>query len=396
MRCDLGLLRAYLDAALAPAEKAAVTAHLAACPACRRELAALRARTASIAMRLAALEPAPAETQTARQALARFHEANTVATQADLSGWTQSEKPGTIRTFVRRLTMLKETFTHGRLRPLAIGAAALACLLILFSFAPMRQAAADFLGIFRVRKFAVIPLDPTQQQKLEALAQQAADGRFGQPTTLREPDKPQPVADLAEASRLAGFAARTPTTLPTGAMRIAPTVQRGPALRYEMDRAIMEALLAATQAQGVKLPDVDKITLEVDVPFVVTQEIMVGTGRLAITQMTSPQVNIPPGIDLTAIGEAGFKFLGMPDADARRLAQNIDWTSTLVIPVPTDVVQYREVTVDGVPGLLIEHRAGASGRRAASILWQKNGILYGIEGRDVDPLVTLQVADSLR
>jgi hypothetical protein len=113
-------------------------------------------------------------------------------------------------------------------------------------------------------------------------------------------------------------------------------------------------------------------------------------------QMTSPQVNIPPGIDLTAIGEAGFKFLGMPGADARRLAQSIDWTSTLVIPVPTNVVQYREVTVDGVPGLLIEHRAGASGRRAASILWQKNGILYGIEGRDVDPLVTMQVADSLR
>lgn len=292
--------------------------------------------------------------------------------------------------------MVKETFTHGRLRPMAIGAAALACLLILFSFAPMRQAAADFLGIFRVRKFAVIPIDQTQQQKLESLAQQAEDGRFGKPVTVREASKPQPVADLAEASRLVGFTVRTPAGLPAGATVKSLTVQSGPALRYEMDRAVMEALLAATQAQGVKLPAVDKITLEVDVPLVATQEFTIGAGRLAIVQMTSPQVHIPPGIDLTAIGEAGFKFLGMPDADARRLAQSIDWTSTLVIPLPADVVQYREVTVDGVPGLLIEHRAGTSGRRAASVLWQKNGIVYGIEGSGVDPLVTMQVADSLR
>lgn len=294
--------------------------------------------------------------------------------------------------------MIKETFTHGRLRPMTISAAALACLLILFSFAPAPwgQAAADFLGIFRVRKFAVIPLDVAQQQKLESLAQQVEDGRFGKPTSVRELGKPQPVADLAEASRLVGFIVRTPATLPAGATVKSLTVQSGPVLRYEMDRVVMAALLAATQAQGVKLPAVDKITLEVDVPFVATQEFTIGAGRLAIMQMTSPQVNIPPGLDLTAIGEVGFKFLGMPDADARRLAQSIDWTSTLVIPLPADVVQYREVTVDGVPGLLIEHSAGKSGRRAASILWQKDGIVYGIEGSGVDPLITMQVADSLR
>jgi hypothetical protein len=112
--------------------------------------------------------------------------------------------------------------------------------------------------------------------------------------------------------------------------------------------------------------------------------------------MSSPQVHIPPGLDLVAIGEAGFKFLGIPDADARRLAQSIDWTSTLVIPLPANVVQYREVTVDGVPGLLIEHRAESGSRRSASLLWQKNGVLYGITTKDVDPLVAMQVADSLR
>ncbi len=294
--------------------------------------------------------------------------------------------------------MIKEIFIHDRLRPAAIGATVLACLLILFSLAPARwgQAAADFLGIFRVRKFAVIPIDPAQQQKIEALLRQAEEGRFGQPIAVREPGEPQPVSDLAEASARVGFTVRAPTVVPAGAIRLSPTVQAGPALRYEMDRAVIEALLEATQAQGISLPAVDKITIEVDVPFVVVQQYTLGVGQVTVTQMASPQVHIPPGIDLAAIGEAGFKFLGMPDADARRLAQSIDWTSTLVIPVPADVVQYREVTVDGVPGLLAEHRGGTTGRRAISILWQKDGILYNVESRDVDPLVAMQVADSLR
>lgn len=393
MRCDSGRLRAYLDNALEPTEQAAVSAHLAACPACRRELAALSARASFAAARLTILEPTPAETPAGREALARFHAAG------------QNVAPDAIRRYnplnlgaalARSLVMIKESLLHGRLRPVAIAAAAVASLLILFSFAPVQRAAADFLGIFRVRKFAVIPLDPAQQQKLEALAQQADDGRFGRPTMLREPGRPQPVADLAAASTRAGFAVRAPAALPAGATAQSLTVQSGPALRYEMDRTIMAALLAATQAQDVKLPDVDRLTLEVDVPFIVTQEYAIGAGRLTIMQMSSPQVKIPPGVDLAAIGEAGFKFLGMPDADARRLAQSIDWTSTLVIPIPTDVVQYREVTVDGVPGLLVEHRAGATGRRDVSLLWQKDGILYGIESHDVGPLVTMQVADSLR
>ncbi len=393
MRCDSGLLKAYADADLAPAEHGIVTAHLASCAACQGELSTLRARASAVATHLAALGPGLGEAPAARQALAHFRRQ---ATDAAAARPPIAAGPWAI--LRRSLTMIKESFPFvtGRLRPLAVGAAAIACLLILFSFAPVRQVAADFLGIFRVRKFAVIPLDVAQQQKLESLAKQGEEGRFGKPISVREPGKPMPVADLAEASKSVGFSVRAPATLPAGALRKSLTVQSGPALHYEMDRAVMQALLDATQAQGVKLPAVDKVTIDVDVPFAAAQEYAIGNGRLALVQMTSPQVDIPPGIDLAVIGEAGFKFLGMPDADARRLAQSIDWTNTLVIPMPANVVQYREVTVDGVPGLLIEHRPGQTNRRAASLLWQKNGILYGIETTDVDPLVAMQVADSLR
>ncbi len=388
MRCDTGLLKAYVDDALVSGERAALEHHLATCTRCQEKLATLREQAAFTALRLSAVEPAASDAPVPAQALAHFRTQTTQAAQA--------RRPETTG-LQRRLIMFKGAFGTLRLRPLAVGAAAIACLLVLFSFAPVRQAAADFLGVFRVRKFAVIPIDQAQQQKLENLAKMAEGGRFGEPTSVREPGKPQPAADLAEASKAVGFAVRAPATLPNGASRAALTVQSGPAVHYEMDRATMQALLDATQVQGVQLPAVEKVTIDVDVPFAATQEYVIGSGKLSVTQMASPQVEIPPGIDPVAIGEAGFKFLGMSDADARRLAQSIDWTNTLVIPVPIDALQYREVTVDGVSGLLIEHRAGTNDRyQATTLLWQKGGILYAVEAKNVDPLVVMQAADSLR
>jgi len=386
MRCDTGRLQAYLDDSLSPPERDAVAGHLAACAVCQEELSALQARSAAVGSRLAALTPASYPSADPARALARFH---SETLPAHAMPWEA------IR---RSFTMSKHTLLNGRWRPVTIGVTALLCLAVLFSFAPpqLGQAAADFLGIFRVRKFAVIPIDQAQQAKLEALAKQAESGQFGKPTRVREPGKPQPVADLAAASKAVGFAVRAPTSLPNGATRKSFTVQSGPAVHYEMDRAMMQALLDATQVQGVKLPPVDKVTVDVDVPFAAEQEYTIGNGTLAVVQMASPQVSIPPGIDPAMIGEAGFKFLGMPDADARRLAQSIDWTSTLVIPIPTNVVQYREVTVDGVSGLLVEHRSERTSRRSASLLWQKDGIIHGINATDVDPLVVMQVADSLK
>jgi len=384
MKCDTGRLQAYLDDSLSPPERDAVAGHLAACAACREELSALQARSAAVGSRLAALTPASYPSADPARALARFH-SETLSAQA--TPWEA------IR---RSLTMSKHTLLNGRWRPVTIGVTALLCLAVIVSFAPARQVAADFLGLFRVRKFAVIPIDQAQQAKLEALAKQAESGQFGKPTQVREPGKPQPVADLAAASKAVGFAVRAPATLPTGATRKSFTVQSGPAVHYEMDRAMMQALLDATQVQGVKLPPVDKVTIDVDVPFAAEQEFTIGNGTLSIVQMASPQVSIPPGVDPAMIGEAGFKFLGMPEADARRLAQSIDWTSTLVIPLPTNVVQYREVTVDGVSGLLVEHRSEKTSRRSASLLWQKDGVIHGINASDIDPLVVMQVADSLR
>jgi hypothetical protein len=120
----------------------------------------------------------------------------------------------------------------------------------------------------------------------------------------------------------------------------------------------------------------------------------IGGSRLELIQMPSPQVNVPQGIDPVALAETGFMLLGMPQEDARRLATSIDWTSTLVVPMPVNAGTAREVTVDGATGLLLENTQ--NGGRENAVLWEKDGLLYFMASSQLDRSVLLDVADSLQ
>jgi hypothetical protein len=95
--------------------------------------------------------------------------------------------------------------------------------------------------------------------------------------------------------------------------------------------------------------------------------------------------------------ELGLQLLGMSAEDAQGIARSVDWTSTVMIPLPTDVGQSSEITVDGVSGLLLEeHDSRGSFGGSRMILWERDGIVYAVEGRWIDSRSLLLVADSLQ
>jgi hypothetical protein len=286
-----------------------------------------------------------------------------------------------------------------RWRPVAIGLSAVVIAAILFSFAPVREVAADFLGLFRVRKFAVIPLVPQQIERLEKLANQLDTSAFGEPEITRPEGPEQIVTDAGQAAALAGFNVRTPGRLPAEAVVEKIAVQAGPAMHFEIDRAALEIALQAAGARTNGLPQTEKLAFDVDVASSVLQQYRLQQYRLDgdlldFLQVPSPAVSLPEGIDPTALAETAFLFLGMPADDAHRMAGSIDWSSTLVIPLPTQAAQAREVTVDGSAGLLIE--GAEAGDPSAALLWERDGILYFLSGTNVDIRLLLDVADSLR
>jgi hypothetical protein len=290
--------------------------------------------------------------------------------------------------------MRSGTFLVNRWRPAAIGVAAVVILATLFSFAPVREVAADFLGLFRVRKFAVIPLDQQQTDRLETLANQLDAGAFGEPQITRPEGPEQVVTDAGQAAALAGFNVRTPGRLPEDAVLWKIAVQAGPAMHFEIDRAALEIALQAVGARTNGLPQTEKLTFDVDVASSVLQQYRLGEDQLDFLQVPSPAVNLPEGIDPAALAETAFLFLGMPADDARRMAGSIDWSSTLVIPLPTQAAQAREVSVDGTTGLLIE--GAEAGDPSTALLWERDGILHFLSGTNVDIRLLLDVADSLK
>ncbi len=369
MKCDHGRLQAYLDRALPAAENAALEEHLHSCTPCQERLAHLRQQGTGVAERLRALDPQVEAAPQAGPALARF--------------WKRA-RPA--------LAPATRTPQRRRWRWAMAALATLAVVGVLFSFAPVRLVAAQFLGIFRVQKFAVITVDPARLEQLAGL-QDLAMAALGEPAVLRQPGTPQDVADAAGATALAGFRVRVPADLPAGAVLQAFRVTTGPALRFEVQREQAQALLLAAGVEDVALPDVATLAATVDIASVVDQEYRIAGQHVSFVQSPSPAVDVPAAVDPAQLGQALFRFLGVPAEDAERLARQIDWTSTLVIPLPSNVAQFREVEVDGVTGLLLEP---VGSTRGGAVLWQRDGIVYAVVGEGLDPAVLLQIAGSLK
>jgi hypothetical protein len=112
-----------------------------------------------------------------------------------------------------------------------------------------------------------------------------------------------------------------------------------------------------------------------------------------LVQMASPTITAPPGINLQQIGQVYLELMGMEPEDAARFSQKIDWSTTLVIPLPIGESEYSEVSVDGVTGTLI--RSFGDYNSNFTLLWVADGIVYALTG-DGSPSTALTIANSLK
>jgi hypothetical protein len=370
-------LRAYLDHELPPGQQIESEHHLAGCPDCRVRLQAVTTRAALVGARIAALEPHVADAPAAPAVV--------------LAQLKQRQRKD-------QVPMFKSIFSK---RPVWAGLAAVLVLGMAFSLAPVQAWASEFLGLFRVQQVQVLPIDTTQLSSLsndsslvKAICQLFADSV----TVTRKPGEPAVVGSAAEASQSAGFAVRLLSAGP-GTPRL--TVQDGTAFQVVLNRQRAQGLLDQAGRSDLQLPaSIDGATISVDVPKSVaaaygncplptaneaaqsnTRQITLGAfgGCIMLAQLPSPTVNTPPDLNIAELAEIGLQFTGMSAADAHQFSQSVDWTSTLVIPFPRNAGTIEQVSVDGVTGTLIS-RDGRGSSGQYSLIWVKNGILYGLTG----------------
>ena len=378
MHLSEGQLRAHFDGQLDGVGQE----HLAACPNCRTRLAAVVSRSEQVQAHLSALAPLPSEAHRRQQvAYTQLAARRQRLTVADRKG----------------LQMDKLLFSR-RARPVWASLMAVAALAFAFSFAPVRAWAGQFLGLFRVEQIAVLPIDTTRLSELSqdsTLAEQIGQMFADSVTVTNQPGEPQAVADAAQAGRMAGFTVRlvadgdTPSHI---------TVQDGTAFEFVVDRDRAQALLDDSGRSDLRLPaSLDGATIKVEIPAAVSaaygecpthmseaERESASWERLRacvlLAQVPSPTVTAPPDLDLLQLIEIGLQFAGMTPDEARAFGQTVDWTSTLVVPIPRNAASYEQVAVDGVMGTLIERLADDGVPRHYVLMWVKDGIIYALSG----------------
>jgi hypothetical protein len=380
-----GELRAALDAELDPGR----LRHLETCPACQARRQEMHTRGLETGRQLAFLRPADETGPAPRQVWARFSQ---------------------------KISQQKEYSMTGKwyTRPLfRIGTAALVLLVLVLAFPGTRALAGEILNLFRVQQVQVVPVDFT------GLEQLTGDGALGNQFTQlisdtvnmqQESGEPLAAASAEEASQLAGFTVRIPAGMTPSQINVTSAA----AFSLTLDRTKAQALLDEAGRSDLVLPaTVDGAEISVDIPPLVSVAFGTcptpGSGVsgnneqssteqlypdcVILVQIPSPSVNAPADLDIEALARVGLEFTGMSPEEALQLTSTVNWTSTLLVPIPRNAAIHEQVNVDGVTGTLIRRSSDETPQFV--LLWVKDGILYAISGLGTNTQQALDMANSL-
>jgi hypothetical protein len=401
-----GILRAHLDSELAGVELAAIAEHLASCADCRARFEKLRAERAQIEGLLTTL--APIGDRIAIDPVMAYTRFNQLRTAHEpKSSWIA-------RLFAPRW------------RP-AWGFGAVALIVtILVSVNPVRTWAQRMLAMLRVQKIQVVTIDPTtlmsssepDSRPYKLINQFIADNVV----VTMDPGKPDVVSDVTKATQLAGYPIRMISSL--GAPH-SVEVNGETAFQMTIDRDRVAMLLDEVGRSDIHIPEsANGALIAVHIPKTVISiygecpvrhryassnpqsqaealaepkmERMANikhTNCTYLIQAPSPTVSVPPDLNMSDIAEAALELAGMSSSEARSFCQTVDWSSTLVVPIPRNSSSYETVTVDGVEGTLITETLSQGNRY--SLLWIKDGVIHSLAGHG-NSSDALSLAASLR
>lgn len=350
-----GVLRAFLDRELVGAGLGAAERHIQECEACRTRLRVLESQASVVRENLAALDEG-ARPMNAELAYERYLETHAVP--------------------------VRKRFGALWLKPALGWTAAVCAVVLVLTFGPSRTWAQKILEMLRVEKIAVVPVDfssITGQNGEHSLAQFISDNVI----VTMKPGKPAAASDGAAASQIAGFAVKTLDSL--GAPHDV-SVSDETAFQMTLNRDRIQAVLEQAGRSDVQIPEsVDGSLVAVHVRKAV--HLTYGSCKagandcVQFMEMPTPIISVPSSLNIAAVAEAGLQIAGMSAAEAHAFAQTVDWSSTLVIPIPRAGASYREVSVDGVTGTLIETLPRGNFVGRSELIWVKNGIVYSVEAR---------------
>ena len=409
MHLSEGEIRAFQDRELSDQARKRLEAHLASCTRCKEKAQTLVARTNRIDERLSSLQSKTRSNQSStKTAHARF--------EARLSNQNNS-----VEIEKENLNMWNR-LTSRISRPVWATSLIVVVLGISLVFPPVRAIANSFLALFRVERIQVIPVDTEKLPgQLESSSQ--LERIFSENVQVEENGEPREVSSASEASEIVGFPVRFPTALDSPQKIM---VQPGGSITLQIDLELVRAVLKDIERSDIELPEsLDGASVRIEFQGGVLTEfgncelpdeatpvdpdnpdssVETSPGELSpaesepydcntLMQAPSPTISAPPELDIAGLGEAYLQLLGMSREEAASFAQNVDWTTTFILPIPRYGTEYQDVQADGVTGTLFKHWGYEA--MQYTLLWVKDGVVYALSGPTTIDKV-LEIVDSLK
>ncbi|HKY51252.1 MAG TPA: hypothetical protein VJP45_08335 [Candidatus Limnocylindria bacterium] len=261
--------------------------------------------------------------------------------------------------------------------------------------------AETILTIFEPKQIVAVPITRTD------LSNATSFDRYGTLTWTEQP-RPFDVPDVRTAARESGITVLTPATLPDGVGAPRYGVMPKTTATFTFSAEKTREAAAAQQRTPPPMPaNIDGSKLFITGgPAVVAfyddgtrptgptggsgASPFTGMPKLVVAQGRPPVVQ-SDGVTVEQLQSYLLAQPGISPQLAAQIRAIKDPSSTLPVPIPVDMATSKKVTVQGVDGIFIGDSTGLG----SAVIWQKDGIVYGVAGTLTEQQV-LAVANSLR
>ncbi|MDB4878353.1 MAG: putative transrane anti-sigma factor [Gemmatimonadetes bacterium] len=287
-----------------------------------------------------------------------------------------------------------------RARPRWVWIAAAAVVVAAACTPPGQRTARRFFSSLRLAKPQPVAANPAAAPGSNAnrQLQDAIGGMVSKKVNVvfDEPDQRAPSPSAAE--RIAGFAARLPRARHDsavlsviGARSVEMTVDRDELRTILMEAGQSAASLPAS-IQGAHLalrtprairaqygncpvPVANTIQAQIQGPPPPSTD---NGNCVVLVQSPRAAGDVPPGLEMDRLTEIALELAGMSPKQAHAFQSLVHWQSAVVLSLPRAMRSYDVVTVQGVPGMLMN----TGGRRGPTwaLIWEKDGTVYELTG----------------
>jgi len=290
-------------------------------------------------------------------------------------------------------------------RPAAVsgwlkGLSAAATVALVATVLTMSGLAETILTIFEPKQIVAVPITSADLNGASSF------DAYGTLTWTEQP-RPYDVPDIRTAARESGMTVLVPSNVPAGvgAPRYGVMPKTTATFTFSAEKARQAA--AAQRRTPPPMPanmDGSKLFITGG-PAVVTfygdaaptgatgatgASPFSGMPKLIVAQGKPPLVQ-SDGVTVDELQRYLLQQPGISPQLAAQIRAIKDPSTTLPVPIPVDMTTSKKVTVQGVEGIFVGDSTGLG----SAVIWQKDGIVYGVAGTLTEQEV-LAVANSLR